>query len=145
MSSITDTAFGSPLGINSKILYGPAYLGANFRVIMLWYCSGLNYSQMCSPISKRTWRLLASPCFLYRLWARVNPLLAASIMVRHLLIKSFAARTLLSVLQASGFINQAGAIGVQPVAKKNGANPVTKWTLELYLNSLVVGCFGQSF
>src|SRR5450759_1051616 len=106
MSSIIDTAFGSPLGINSKILYGPAYLGANFRVIVLWYCSGLNCSQTRSPISKRTWRLLASPCFLYRLWTRVNPLVATSIIVRRLLIKSFAVGTLLFMLQASGFINQ---------------------------------------
>src|SRR5450759_1145475 len=145
MSSITDTAFGSPLGINSKILYGPAYLGANFQVIVLLYYSGLNCSQMCSPISKCTWCLLASPCFLYRLWARVNPLVAASITVRCLLIKSFAVGTLLSVLQASGFINQAGALGVRPVAKKNGVNPVVEWTLELYLNSPIVMCFDQSF
>src|SRR5450759_4956884 len=99
------------------------------RVIVLWYCSGLNYSQKLSPISKHTWRLLTSPCFLYRLQARVNPLVAASITDRRPLIKLFAARTLLSMLQASGFINQAGALDIRPTAKKNGANSIAKWTL----------------
>ena len=52
--------------------------------------------------------------------------------------------TLLAVVQALGFENQVGVLGLLLVAKKNRANPVGEWTVELYLNSAITKCSDQS-